>query len=229
MLHIGGIRRGNVKTRIELAIANDCTDGRNHPGVHTSGFQDVINQAGGSRFTIRARYTDHDKFTGREIMPGRRNMGQSLTAVGYTDIWNQQPFDRFNTIDRYTGVYAPIYWGLLFCNVVVPQLIWFKKIRTNPWILFVIAMFVNLGMWMERFIIVVQSLTKDFLPSSWFVYTPTIWDVATLLGTIGFFLTLIYLFIRVLLSISIFELRELFHKKYAKPKTAQSSVETSAD
>jgi molybdopterin-containing oxidoreductase family membrane subunit len=120
--------------------------------------------------------------------------------------------ERFNAIDRLVGHYAPLYWGLLFANVVVPQLLWFRRFRTNPAILWVISIIINIGMWLERFIIIVQSLTKDFLPSAWHLYSPTIWDILTLLGTIGLFLTLMFLFVRLLPSIPMFEMRELIHK-----------------
>jgi Ni/Fe-hydrogenase subunit HybB-like protein len=122
-------------------------------------------------------------------------------------------YEIFNTIDRFTGSYAPLYWLLIFCNVLVPQLLWFRGVRRNNIILFIISILVNVGMWLERFIIIVQSLSKDFLPSSWHLYTPTIWDISIFIGTLGLFLTLIFLFLRVLPAISIFEMRELVHRK----------------
>src|SRR5262249_1087061 len=101
------------------------------------------------------------------------------------------------------------YFALILCNVLAPQVLWSRKMRTNVLVLFVVAMVVNVGMWLERFIIVVTSLHRDFLPSSWGMYYPTFWDWATFLGTIGLFLCLIYLFIRFLPMISIFEMRTL--------------------
>ncbi len=102
------------------------------------------------------------------------------------------------------------YWyGLILCNVIAPQLLWFRKVRTSALGLFVISMVVNVGMWLERFVIVVTSLHRDFLPSSWGMYHGTIWDWATFVGTIGLFLTLLFLFIRFLPMISIFEMRTL--------------------
>jgi molybdopterin-containing oxidoreductase family membrane subunit len=98
---------------------------------------------------------------------------------------------------------------LLGCNLVTPQLMWFKRFRTSVGWLFFVAMVVNVGMWLERFVIVVTSLTRDFLPSSWGIYTPTFWDWATFVGTLGLFLTLFFLFIRFLPAISIFEMRTL--------------------
>jgi molybdopterin-containing oxidoreductase family membrane subunit len=118
-------------------------------------------------------------------------------------------FERFMLWNRMFGPYGWTYWVLLLCNLAVPQLMWFKRFRTSvPW-LFAVAMVVNVGMWLERFVIVVTSLHRDFLPSSWGMYSPTFWDWATFLGTIGLFLTLFFLFIRLLPAISIFEMRTL--------------------
>jgi molybdopterin-containing oxidoreductase family membrane subunit len=113
--------------------------------------------------------------------------------------------------NRATGPYAPAYIMLIVCNVITPQFLWFKKVRTTPAILFAVSIVVNIGMWLERYVIVITSLTRDFLPSSWGTYHGTIWDWGAYIGTIGVFLTLILLFIRLLPSISVFELRHLHH------------------
>ncbi|HMF59591.1 MAG TPA: NrfD/PsrC family molybdoenzyme membrane anchor subunit, partial [Vicinamibacterales bacterium] len=118
-------------------------------------------------------------------------------------------YESFMIFNRMTGPYAPFYWTLILCNGLVPQLLWVKKIRTTPVFLFMIAMVVNVGMWLERFVIVVTSLHRDFLPSSWGMYWPTRWDIMTFVGTIGLFITLFFLFIRVLPMISIFEMRTM--------------------
>jgi len=104
---------------------------------------------------------------------------------------------------------APWYWMLLTCNIAVPQALWLRSVRNNVYLLFVIAIIINIGMWLERFVIVVISLHRDYLPSAWRMYTPTFWDWATYIGTIGLFLSLLYLFVRLLPMISIFEMREL--------------------
>lgn len=154
-----------------------------------------------------------------------------IVAYGYmTEIFSAfysgDTFDIFNTVDRFTGFYSPLYWGLIASNVVIPQLLWFRNIRRNPIILFLIAIVVNVGMWLERFVIVVQSLSKDFLPSSWHTYLPTNWDIFTFVGTIGLFLTLLFLFVRLLPAISIFEVRELVHKE---GKSAENHVKGQSD
>jgi molybdopterin-containing oxidoreductase family membrane subunit len=102
---------------------------------------------------------------------------------------------------------------LIALNCVIPQLLWSRKIRTNDITLFLVALSVNIGMWVERFVIVVTSLHRDFVPSSWGMYIPTIWDWATLFGSVGLFLTLQLLFIRYLPMISISESRELIAQR----------------
>jgi molybdopterin-containing oxidoreductase family membrane subunit len=111
--------------------------------------------------------------------------------------------------NRMTGPYWWAYAMLLLCNVIAPQALWFSRVRSSVPTLFVLSLIVNVGMWLERFVIVVTSLHRDFLPSSWGRFSPTIWDLSTLAGTIGLFLTLLFLFLRFLPMISIFEMRTL--------------------
>ena len=107
------------------------------------------------------------------------------------------------------GPYAPAYWALILCNVVMPQVLWFKqRAHQRPGAVRGHRIIVNIGMWLERFVIIVTSLHRDFLPSSWGMYYPTVWDWATFIGTIGLFLCLLFLFIRFLPMISIFEMRD---------------------
>jgi Ni/Fe-hydrogenase subunit HybB-like protein len=115
--------------------------------------------------------------------------------------------------DRAFGAYGWVFWGLMALNVFIPQLLWSRKFRTNDVLLFLVALSVNIGMWVERFVIVVQSLHHDFVPSNWAMYIPTVWDWLTLLGSIGLFLTLQFLFIRYIPMISISESRELIAQR----------------
>jgi Ni/Fe-hydrogenase subunit HybB-like protein len=114
------------------------------------------------------------------------------------------------------GPYAWSYWALIFCNGIIPQTLWIKRFRTNTTWLFIMALIVSVGMWLERFVIIVTSLHRDFLPSSWDMYYPTIWDFSTFFGTIGLFITLMFLFVRVLPMISIFEMRTLVPESKVK-------------
>jgi molybdopterin-containing oxidoreductase family membrane subunit len=116
-------------------------------------------------------------------------------------------FEKFMMINRMFGPYWYIYWMLILCNILVPQLMWFKRFRTSMFWLFFASQFVNVGMWLERFVIVVTSLHRDFLVSSWGMYRGTIWDWAVYVGTIGLFFSLLFLFIRLLPAISIFEIK----------------------
>jgi len=112
-------------------------------------------------------------------------------------------FDRYLTINRALGPYGAAFWTVITCNVIIPQLLWFKKIRVNIPALFSVSIVINIGMWMERYMIVIGSLHRDFLPSSWNMYYPTRWDWATFIGTMGFFLWCFLLFIRFLPMIPI--------------------------
>jgi Ni/Fe-hydrogenase subunit HybB-like protein len=118
-------------------------------------------------------------------------------------------FEKAMMWQRAFGPYGWLFWLLMLCNVIVPQALWSRRVRTNVVLLFVVALFVNVGMWLERFVIVITSLSRDFTPSAWHMFFPTIWDWMTLLGSIGLFLTLLFLFVRFLPLISITEMREL--------------------
>ena len=116
-------------------------------------------------------------------------------------------FEQFVFLNRALGPYAWAYWTMVSCNVVFPQLFWFRKIRRSIPAMFIIGITVNIGMWFERFVIVVTSLSRDFLPSSWGYYTPTLYDAGILIGSFGLFFTLILLFVRVLPVVSISEVK----------------------
>jgi molybdopterin-containing oxidoreductase family membrane subunit len=133
-------------------------------------------------------------------------------AEGFVSWYSGNPYEMYSQSNRLLGSYAPVYWLLLFCNALVPQLYWFKKFRTSLWITWIASIFVNIGMWCERFVIVIVSLTRDFLPSSWADYSPTWVDWSLLLGTMGFFGLLFLLFLRFLPAVSATEVKELRHE-----------------
>src|ERR1035437_1418543 len=181
-------------------------------GAIYSGFAMVLTLA----IPIRAIYGLEDFITLRHL----ENMAKVMlvtgliVAYGYTieafiAWYGGNKYEGFMMWNRMTGPYAPVYWLLICCNIVIPPALWSRRVRTNTKALFVIAIIVNIGMWLERFIIVVTSLHRDFLPSSWGMYNPTIWDWATFVGTIGLFLTLLFLFLRFLPMISIAEMRAI--------------------
>ncbi|HZK79741.1 MAG TPA: NrfD/PsrC family molybdoenzyme membrane anchor subunit [Humisphaera sp.] len=120
-------------------------------------------------------------------------------------------YESYINLDRAFGPYAWSWWTIMFCNVVTPQFLWIRRIRQSVPMMFLIAAIIQIGMWTERFVIVITSLHRDFVPSSWGMYYPTFWDYATLAGTIGFFLLCFLLFAKLLPVISISEMRELVH------------------
>jgi Ni/Fe-hydrogenase subunit HybB-like protein len=181
-------------------------------GAIYSGFAMVLTLA----IPIRAFYKLDDFITLRHL----ENMAKIMLATGlivaygylmetFMAFYSGSAFDRYMIMNRMTGPYAVIYALLILCNIVIPQSLWFRRVRTSVPALFVVALVVNVGMWLERFVIVVTSLHRDFVPSSWGMYYPTAWDIATFVGTLGLFLTMFYLFIRFLPMISIFEMRGL--------------------
>ncbi len=124
--------------------------------------------------------------------------------------YSADTYEKYMTFqNRMFGTYAGMYWALIFCNGLVPQLLWIRRVRTNIAALFVISMIVSIGMWLERFVIIVTSLTREYVPSYWANYYPTWVDWGILFGTVGFFSLLFLLFSRFLPVISIAEMREL--------------------
>jgi len=184
-------------------------------GAIYSGFAMVIALA----IPLREYYGLEDFVTIRHL----DNMGKIMLATGlivaysyimetFMAFYSGNPYDRFMIMNRMTGPYAVLYWVLIAVNLVIPQLLWLSRIRRNPLWLWFLSFSVQAGMWLERFMIVVTSLHRDYIPSSWGMYYPTRWDWMVFIGSIGLFFTLFYLFIRFLPMISIFEMRELVHK-----------------
>ena len=127
--------------------------------------------------------------------------------------YSGNPYERFAFTNRAFGPYAWAYWIMVSCNVISPQLFWFKKIRQNIALIWIITIFVNIGMWFERFVITITSLSRDFLPGSWGYFSPTLFDGLTLLGSFGLFFTLFLLFVRFLPIIAISEVKSIMHKQ----------------
>ena len=181
-------------------------------GAIYSGFAMVMTLA----IPLRRFYHMEDFITMRHIHNMTKVMLVTgmIVAYGYANeaffAWfSGNPYEAYMMLNRMTGPYAWSYWALIFCNGVVPQTLWIKKLRTNTTWLFIMSLIVSVGMWLERFVIIVTSLHSDFLPSSWGMYYPTFWDFLTYFGTVGLFITLFFLFIRFVPMISIFEVRTL--------------------
>ena len=124
-------------------------------------------------------------------------------------------YEQFAFINRAFGKYWWAYWIMVSCNVMIPQLFWFKWCRTTPWFMVIVCIFVNIGMWFERFVITVTSLCSDFLPSSWAYFHPTAVDIMMLVGSFGLFTTLFALFCRYLPVIAISEVKNVIPDKHA--------------
>jgi molybdopterin-containing oxidoreductase family membrane subunit len=129
----------------------------------------------------------------------------------FTAFYSGNPYERFLFLNRAMGPFAWAYWTMVTCNVLVPQLLWFRGVRHRVGIVFLLSLLVNVGMWFERFVIIVTSLHRDFLPSSWATYRPTIVEVSTLLGSFGLFFTCFLIFCRILPVIAMGEVKAVLH------------------
>jgi hypothetical protein len=134
-------------------------------------------------------------------------VGFAYSTEFFTAWYSGNPYEFFTFLNRAGGPYAWAYWIMVSCNVISPQVFWFKKARTSIPILFVMSIIINIGMWFERFVIIVTSLHRDFLPSAWGYFTPTIWDISCLLGSFGLFFTMFCLFVRFLPMVATAEVK----------------------
>jgi molybdopterin-containing oxidoreductase family membrane subunit len=148
------------------------------------------------------------------------NMGKVTLAMGwfvaygylmegFMGWYGHNSVEMANQVDRYSGVYGPMMWVVVLCNVVVPQVLWSRRVRTSPLVMWAVSILINIGMWSERFVIVVQSLHRDFLPSSGNDYLPTWVDLALLAGSLAFFGLLFLLFLRLVPGVPVSEVKEL--------------------
>jgi molybdopterin-containing oxidoreductase family membrane subunit len=188
-------------------------------GAIYSGFAMVMSLS----IPLRKYYRLEDFITMRHL----DNMAKVMLATGlivaygymmetFSAFYSGDVYEKFMVLNRWTGPYWPFYWSLILCNIAIPQVLWLRKARAKVGLLFVISLVVNTGMWLERFVIVVTSLHRDFLPSSWGMYWPTRWDIYTYVGTLGLFFTLFFLFIRYLPVIAISEMRGLVKEEGGK-------------
>jgi Ni/Fe-hydrogenase subunit HybB-like protein len=184
-------------------------------GAIYSGFSMVLTIA----IPIRKLYGLEDLITMRHI----KNMAIVMLATGmvvaygylmetFTAWYSGDIFEQYMIINRMFGPYGWLYWVLILFNILIPQALWWRRLHGNVTAVFLIAISVNYGMWLERYIIIITSLHRDFMPSAWGMFSGTIFDYAVLFGTIGLFVWLLTLFIRFLPMISIFEMRELVHR-----------------
>ncbi len=162
----------------------------------------------------RQLYGLQDLVTARHLDMMSRVMLATSLMVGYaygieffTAWYSGNLYEQYVFTNRALGSYGWAFWIMVVCNVLVPQTLWNRKLRVNPWALFTVSVLVNVGMWFERFVIIVTSLHRDFLPSSWGMFVPTWVDVVQLIGSFGLFFTLLLLFLRFLPIIAMFEVK----------------------
>ncbi|MDT8067489.1 MAG: NrfD/PsrC family molybdoenzyme membrane anchor subunit [Terriglobia bacterium] len=192
-------------------------------GAIYSGFAMVLVLA----IPIRRFYGLQDMITERHLDNAAKVMLATglIVAYGYSmeaffAFYSGSGYEKFMFLNRAFGPYGWAYWLLITTNIALPQLLWIRKVRQTPFLLFLLSVDVLVGMWFERFVIVVVSLSRDFLPSSWGHYVPTRWDLATYGGTVLFFFFAFLLFIRVMPMISIFEMRTLLPESQVKEEVA---------
>jgi Ni/Fe-hydrogenase subunit HybB-like protein len=188
-------------------------------GAIYSGFAMVLTLA----IPLRSYYHLEDLITDRHLDIMSKVMLATGLIVAYSYVmetfmafYSASDYDRYMMMNRMTGPYAYVYWGLITFNLLIQQALWFRRVRRGPVLLFLVALAVNIGMWLERFVIIAVSLSRDFTPSKWNMFFPTRWDWATLAGSFGLFFVLFYLFIRFLPMISIAEARSLVHNTEVK-------------
>ncbi len=199
-------------------------------GALYSGFAMVLTLA----IPLRHYFRLHDLITIRHLSLAARVLlaTGAIVAYGYLSeifmaFYGGDEFEVAMTRDRWFGAYAPVYWSVMVCNVLIPQVLWSRRVRSSPAWLLVVSIVINLGMWMERFMIVVQSTHRDFLPSSWGIFHPTIWDWTFLLASIGFFVWLFLLFLRFIPLISMSEVREMAYEEQG-PRAAAPAAHAAA-
>lgn len=184
-------------------------------GAIYSGFAMVLTLA----IPLRQYYHLEDLITmkhldimGKVMLATGMIVAYSYVVEAFMAFYSGNPYDRYMMVNRFTGPYWIVFWTLISCNLLIPQVLWSRKVRRSVGGLFVISLVVNIGMWLERFVIIATSLHREFLPSKWDMFYPTRWDWATLVGVFGLFGTLFYLFVRFLPVISIVEVRSLVHE-----------------
>ena len=173
-----------------------------------------------SRCLDASAWRRHDR---RAETKGSAGQGREGLMLAYAYLWEafgplygSDVAERTQFFDRLFGLYAPAYWPTIALNVLIPQLLWLPAVRRREVPLFLISAGIIVGMWLERFVIVIPALHRNYMPSYWGTFTPTIWDWATLAGSIGLFLALFFLMLRLLPIVSMAEVREIVEKERAK-------------
>ena len=196
-------------------------------GAIFSGFAMVITLAIPARELFGLKKLHHDASPGEHgedhFGDQHRWWGYAYSMEWFIAWYGQNPFEQFHFINRYTGPLGFAGIIMVTCNMIVPQLFWFKFCRTNLWVMFALCILVNVGMWFERFVIIVLSLHRDFLPSNWGSYYPSYVEVLTLIGSFGLFMTLFLLFCRFLPIVAMAEVKAVLPQAHGASMRGMSS------
>ena len=187
-------------------------------GAMFSGFAMVVVLAIGFRWGLRLEALitlNHFDVIAKVLLMASIVMGYSYATEWYMAWYGGQPADRSLVAFMFTGTYAPLYWGLLVCNVLAPQVFWIRRARRNLAVIFVVAILINVGMWLERILIIWNTLSHDYMPSLWRVFQPSFWDWTFLISPLGLFAFLFLIISRVIPTVSMFETRQLAHEERA--------------
>jgi molybdopterin-containing oxidoreductase family membrane subunit len=168
-------------------------------------------------FRLQHLITDnHLELMNKIIIATSLMVGYSYAMEFFMAWYSGVAYERYVFLNRALGPYAWAYWTMAICNVFVPQLLWIRKIRRTALLMYPVVILVNVGMWFERFVIVVTSLHRDFLPSAWDYFRPTWVDIGLLVGSFGLFLTLMLLFCRLLPTLAVTELKVVLSESKAQ-------------
>jgi molybdopterin-containing oxidoreductase family membrane subunit len=181
-------------------------------GAMYSGFAMVVCLAALVRwgFRLQALVTlEHFDVMAKIMLTASIIMGLSYASEWFTAWYGGEHADRSLVAWEFTGAYGPLFWALLVCNVAVPQALWLGSVRRNLDAVFCIAVLINIGMWLERILIVWNTLSHDYMPSAWRLFLPTLWDWLTTFGSLGLFALMFLVFVRLLPSVSMHEVRHL--------------------
>ena len=181
-------------------------------GAMYSGFAMVVCLAALVRWGFRMQgliTTAHFDVMAKVMLAAAIIMGLSYASEWFSAWYGGERADRSLVAFEFVGHYAPMFWALLLCNVVVPQAFWFAPVRRSVVAVFVIAVLINIGMWLERILIIWNTLSHDYMPSVWRLFLPTIWDWITTFGSLGLFSLMFLLFVRFIPAVSMHEVRKL--------------------
>jgi Ni/Fe-hydrogenase subunit HybB-like protein len=181
-------------------------------GAMYSGFAMVVCLTALVRWGFRLQpliTTEHFDVMAKIMLAASIIMGLSYLTEWFNAWYGGEHAERSLVRFAFTGAYAPLFFAMLFCNVLAPQAFWFRAVRRSIAAVFALAVAINVGMWLERILIIWNTLSHGYMPSMWRLYLPTIWDWLTMFGSLGFFIFLFLIFVRLVPTVSMHEVRDL--------------------